>query len=203
MLVTVIRGTPIEVNASEPEVQQVLFDPEKPPSNIDFDEAAKTDWQYSNSTDFSYEFDRKEQFGDRWVVKLRPVSVRVNLALKIVEFLPKGAPETLLAHEQGHVDICKRIYGRAADGAREAARSAIGRSFGGEGATLDEACADAISDATDKIDEIYRLNTVVYTNDVSEIYDYLQLAPDALPKRSVDEAFETYAKGKPARLNKR
>lgn len=166
------------------------------------DEDASSQWNFECASEMDYSFLEKQKSGDNWLVRLKIDGVRVRLALPVKVSLPYSASTRLNAHEEGHVDICKRVYEKADNHAREAIHDIMQRSYAGEGATVDEATQRAVGVAARELADIYRRQTADVVNDVSEIYDFLQRKPGSVPGESVVEAFERYSAGKPRRVSR-
>ena len=67
-------------------------------------------------------------------VRVFPESFEIKTRLKVTIYVPKGSPEKLRAHEEGHRAIGEHYYGNADTAAREAAASLLGRPFEADGA---------------------------------------------------------------------
>lgn len=164
------------------------------------DEDASSEWDFECASEMDYSLFEKQKSGNHWLVRLRIDAVRVRLALPVKVALPETASNHLKAHEDGHVEICKKVYEDADRHVRLAVQDIMQRTYAGQGETLDEASQSAVAVATRELADLYRRQTLDVVNDVSEIYDFLQRKPDSEPEKSVVEAFKRYEEGKPRRV---
>ncbi len=161
---------------------------------------AKVEWSYTCATQMDYSLLEQQKTGNKWLARIKIDSVHARLWLPIKTILPENAITALKEHEIGHVEICKRVYEDSDKFARAAIEMVLKRTYSGEGDTLDEAISNAVKMAGADINNEYQPHTQAVAQDVSEIYDFLQLKKGATPEQSIEEAFETYKSGKPRRL---
>jgi hypothetical protein len=76
-----------------------------------------------------------------------------------------------IAHENGHVQIVRQIYAKAAPAANEACMKVIGKEFKGKGADTHEATVDALDQAGREVCKYYTDRTVLVVNELSKNYD--------------------------------
>jgi hypothetical protein len=154
----------------------------KAPLLMDID--AYTQWFYSCHATFETE----EVFHDDTIgassMALKIKAIKFKLALPITVYLPVDAKPSLKEHEDGHVQICSIIYGRADSACVAAARQVVGKTFNGMGKDLPEARAMAMSQVQRIIAQGYQEGTAGLADQASQKYDGLcrQYADD--PKMS-------------------
>ncbi len=124
-------------------------------------------------------------------VKVKHVTVEVSLPFDM--WLPKDASDQLVAHEDGHVRICRHFYREAAHQARKCGLHLVGREFTGE--AKDEATAEklAIHSAASELETCYQEKIAQSANRASDAYDKLTAhgadelsVPDAIDKAIAD-----------------
>jgi hypothetical protein len=80
-------------------------------------------------------------------VRVYPTDFDIVTRLKTTIYMPKGSPDKLRAHEEGHRAIGEHYYGSAESAAREAATSLVGRAFeasGDDRAAAEQAAGDSV-----------------------------------------------------------
>jgi hypothetical protein len=117
-------------------------------------------------------------------VALKVNGIKFKLALPITIYLPANAKAELKEHEDGHVQICSIIYGRADSAALEAGRQVLGRTFNGMGKNLDEARHMALGQAQHVVAQCYHEGTANLADQASQKYEMLCLQYAAEPKMS-------------------
>lgn len=113
-------------------------------------------------------------------VKVKYVTVQMSLPFEI--WAPKNPSDEFVAHQDGHVRICRLFYRDAAHQARKCALHVIGREFTGE--AKDEATAEklAIHAVATEITDCYREKIVLPAVRASELFDKLTAkGPDQMP----------------------
>lgn len=126
---------------------------------------------------------------DNWysiTVKVKHVTVETSLPFDM--WLPENASDSVIAHEDGHVRICKRFYRDAAHQARKCGLHILGREFVGEAKDEDTALKLAINAANSEMLQYYRAKIVEPADRASAAYD--KLMADKSTKLSVDDAIE-------------
>jgi hypothetical protein len=134
----------------------------------------------------------KEAHWHSTTVKVKHVTVELSLPFDM--WLPKNASDDLVAHEDGHVFICRRFYREAAHQARKCALHLIGREFIGE--AKDEATAEkiAINAVANELSSCYSEKIVQRADRASDTFDKLTAhGPDQLPvpdaiEKAIEEA---------------
>ena len=168
--------------------------PEGEESPLSEDEEALTDWEFGCKTEFEFDILEKSELADEILVTERIKKASLSLDAPIVVWLPKGAGEDLVRHEEAHVAICKRVY-RGAEGiARSGADSVLKRDFQGSGKTLQAAIKDGLARASKQICSNYHLQMVEKINRISEVFDTLDRDnPNMDHKQLMELAFEKYS----------
>jgi hypothetical protein len=133
-------------------------------------EEANTKWFFHCQTGF----DTKEHWlseGGLPQVELTVVSARIGLSLPVIVYLPDNASIKLKEHEDGHVDICRRVYATASPLAIDIAKNMIGKTFRGKGANKEEAREAALRRAGEYFCGSYTKKTADVVDAVSARYD--------------------------------
>ncbi|MBX9670372.1 MAG: hypothetical protein K2X93_22420 [Candidatus Obscuribacterales bacterium] len=157
-------------------------------------------WTFKCATEMSYSYLWKEKTGNRWTVCIRIDSANVRLSLPIEIYLPIDPPVRLEQHSKGHVLICEQVYQDAENYARSNLNSVFHRTYIGEGDTVDEAGANAVGIATAEFAEAYKEQTQTKAQDISDLYDFLELKRPESYKTSVESAVAALRKGRVRRL---
>jgi hypothetical protein len=150
--------------------------------NVDTD--AYTEWFYSCKADLETEDVGHDDTSGASTVALKVNGIKFKLALPITIYLPANAKAELKEHEDGHVQICSIIYGRADSAALEAGRQVLGRTFNGMGKNLDEARHMALGQAQHVVAQCYHEGTANLADQASQKYEMLCLQYAAEPKMS-------------------
>jgi hypothetical protein len=158
-------------------------------SKTKIDEYGKTNWTFHCYSKFDYVVESTISSASRCHVSLRITRVNMKLTLPIEVITYAQAPPSLLQHENGHVQICTRIYEGAEMVATQACRQAVGKVYRGVGTTADAARGDALDQAAESVCALYRLKTVDYANQVSDRYDLLY-ANGIVVDSAITEAFK-------------
>lgn len=173
------------------------FDPNSDLSKIPLekDEGAVTIWQFGCKADFDFDILEKTFLSNNdYIVSLRINRCRVTLTAPVTVYLPKDASRALVAHEMGHVDICKRVYDRVDNDALALAEGCVGKTYQASGSTVEKACQKAIEDASRSIYDGYHQKASLAVNEVSELYDELDRKEPGSVKSLVDKAFARHVR---------
>jgi hypothetical protein len=190
MLYTVAQGPAINIAKHPPTVETKEFDARVTPPQVGPDATARTHWQFECDADTDYAIEEQHHTEQKWSARIRIRSVKLGLSLPITIYLPSNASPQLKAHEEGHVEICRRIYADAGEIARQSTLPILSKTYEGDGLTLEEACAQASKVAVIELTETYGKNTTEVVNHVSTIYDFLQGNEKYTASASVDEAMK-------------
>jgi len=179
--------------AKEPlTVETVYFDPKGDLAKVPLenDEGAVTVWRFGCKTDFDFDIVEKTFLSKNdHMVTIRVKGCRISLTAPVTVYLPEKADKNLVAHENGHVEICRRIYNRADKQALIAASQSIGKQYQASGRTVEAACQQAIEDASASIYQVYHDKASMAVNRISEIYDELDRTERAPADKLVERAF--------------
>ena len=189
----------VKVQKVPPAVARKTFDrrdppPEMPPLGPRAD--AVTHFRFGCSTNASYEVTSRRRDTRRGAggaggctATARINDLTVRLELEITIWLPRGARQKLIDHEEGHRVIAERVYETAERAAREEARKWVGRSVTGRADDCAAAADAAVREANHKFCEAYLEATSGWSGRVGDLYD--QITDHGRRDRpDVDEAIE-------------
>lgn len=194
----------VNIDRQPPKIERQLLD-KKAAQKLVTEEGreAHTDWVFALKSDLGFHVESKDTSPHYSKVEVRITRVNLVLSLPIVIWTAADASPLVLAHEDGHVQICKRVYDDAERLARLSADGVIGKVYRGQGDTLEEACQQALSKAAEDLHEDYQRQTLELANRVSEAYDNLcDGVPEErqVPAELVEKAFEQDSQNAPQRL---
>ncbi|MBX9667567.1 MAG: hypothetical protein K2X93_08120 [Candidatus Obscuribacterales bacterium] len=187
-------GSPVSVKKTPLAVKTVLFDPDNPGNTpLTPDEEAVTIWSFGCKTDFDFDIvDNTMLSKDDVMVTLKISSSKITLTAPITVFLPKGASEELKRHEDGHVQICRRIYQDAEKEAGIAAAIVVGKEYQASGKTVEEACRIAVERAS--ADVCLRYHGISHSvSRISDVYDSIYRTEHGDMQAMIDKAFSKYS----------
>jgi hypothetical protein len=130
------------------------FDPENPPSDMPQlapGELAVCDSNFLSNADVAGEASQT----DSTHAIVTVTKVTVNLELNITIWVPTGASQHVLEHEQGHREISEHFYESADKLATKIASAYIGRKFSITGADLQSELSKSLRQMGDEITEQY------------------------------------------------
>ena len=128
----------IAVTVEPPAVARVEFDPREPPREMPA--GLEGAGLCHNVFEIEASIVSSIEAVSPTIVRARPAELDLITRLRVTIYTPKGAPQKLLAHEEGHRTIGEYYYANAESAARDAAMSISGRVFEGHGA--DRAAAE-------------------------------------------------------------
>lgn len=134
---------------------------------------ANTHWDFEFIPEIGFERTSLKEHGNEFVSVVLVKKVEITLALPIQIWLPASATEKVIAHEGGHVEICRHFYSSAEKCARAAAETIVNREFSGCGATESESMRIAVESAGAALATPYRNSVILPANRASSIYDEL------------------------------
>ncbi len=167
---------PVSVHKSDPLIQRHAYDKDnRPPEEVGKHPSveANTHWDYRIIPEVTVERKKLEPNMQGFQATVLVKRVVVELALPIEMWVPEGVSERVLAHEEGHIRICKHFYSDAENVARECANSTIGHTYEGVGKDENEAIQRAIELATGELCTCYQRKIIEPTNRASATYDRL------------------------------
>lgn len=190
----------VSVIKAESKLEVKRFDPDNPPPAVSKTFHGVTKWKFECTCEVRYKV--LEQFDDPGgcFVRIRVTGIDVGLALPITMWMPDDPPEGLRQHEDGHAEICRRVYADAEKSARKIAESMIGKEYSGTGATIVDASKFASGIAVVDYANEFEAEVAKKCQDISEIYDYLASYTSTDKAKLVDEAFSVYERGKPRQV---
>lgn len=183
---------PVTLAKQPLKVERITFDPKGDLSEIPIsgDEGAVTVWSFGCKTDFEFDIVEKTFLSKSdYMVTIKIKKCRVELSAPVKVYLPEKAGRELIEHEEGHVEICRRIYSDADKQALIAASQVIEKDYQASGPTIEAACQKAVEQASLAISETYHDRASVSVNRISEIYDALDKAEPAPARQLVEKAF--------------
>lgn len=155
-------------------VEGKTFDPAHRPADmppLNGNEAAVTQSKFECRAGISYELVSRREENGRCTTTIRVDSVQMTLQLKIVIWLPQGAPRQLVAHEEGHRQIDQRVYDGTEPIAREIATALDGKTVSGQGDTCQAAQQQATDSISGKLCRRYIRRVATPADQVSAAYD--------------------------------
>lgn len=176
-------------------VKREFFDPVKDKGKIPLvaGEEALTVWSFGCKTEFKFDVVDKVPLGKNdYMVTIKIRQIHVTLTAPVTVYLPDGAPPQTVQHEDGHVEICKKVYAGIDSDAKSAARSVIGASYQDSGSSVEQACQRCIERASADVYERYQGKTSFPVNRVSEIFDDLSRDSEQSSDLLVKKAFSKY-----------
>lgn len=154
-------------------------------------EIAQTDWAFSIDTKLDFSIKKEKQEKDGYHLWVEITGVKLKLALPIKTSISDKAPKYVVEHENGHVEICRRIYANAREQAQKAVAAVKGKQFEGFGADKKLALANALQVAGQEIAAPYRVSTAGLAERVSSNYDQLCEKEERRNQveKTIDDAF--------------
>jgi len=149
---------------------------------------ANTHWEFSFIPEIQGTSTGMERRGNEFVASMKVDRVKIDLALPIDVWLPESASEKVIAHEEGHISICKHFYKDADYAARELANELLGREFSGHGQNENECLRNATDAISTALSEAYQKKIIQPANRVSASYDKLtDHGQNSLPEKTAIE----------------
>ncbi|MBA3993964.1 MAG: hypothetical protein C0469_10590, partial [Cyanobacteria bacterium DS2.3.42] len=121
---------------------------------------ANTHWEFSFVPEVQVKNNKLERRGNEFVASVKVERVKIDLALPIDMWLPESASEKVIAHEEGHIAICKHFYKDADYAAREHANALLGRVFSGHGQDESECVRNAMEAISTVLSEAYQKRVI-------------------------------------------
>lgn len=191
----------VTINREEPRISHsILGDKSLATSNegsskfkaSENDNLGQTDWVFRCKPKMHYTILSTRQTNGTHTVRIGINKIVLDLGLDIDVRVIPGATLEVVDHEQGHVNICKRVYEHAGEVARELAQSVLDTPFQADGATANAARDAALQQASDRLCQQYTIRTLAAVNSVSRMYDdFADHVSDRRPSQElVKEAFE-------------
>ena len=157
----------------------------------DLDFEAFTEWFYHCNVELSYDEIKKEDASGFGSCTLQIKGAKVKLSCPVQVCVSKKAPADTLAHEEGHVEICRRVYGRAPSVVQKACQSLMGKRFYGMGRSYEAARKQALSLAYGEISQTFRRLITDVAEEASDRYDRLAARREGQKDWTVKVLIET------------
>jgi hypothetical protein len=199
----------VTVDRKPPVVERRTFDPHTPPAEmppLNPKEAAITQSQFDCSADVDYKvIDHKSEDGICHT-SIRVEAMHVTLNLKVILWLPAGAPTKLVAHEEGHRQIAAQVLEQSDDAAREIATGLIGLTFTKSAADCEAAEQRAAQAAADEFCQQYLHRIGARAGRINDAYDQFTghgTRSEPTEEEAIRQAFACEQRGLSAGLNGR
>ena len=195
------QGKPVTVNKLPMKIETKYLEdlPSGQPSPIHDHERAATDWKFGCKVDFKFEVVDQAQLANEFLTTVKVSSVNLQLDAPVVIWLPEDADEKLIAHENAHVEICKKFYSGAQKDALGSAQKVVGKKYQGTAKTYEGSIKNALAIANREVCDYYHMNMTEKIDRVSEIFDSLDSTLDQPSAQLVEMAFKQYRNVKSAK----
>lgn len=165
------------VEKAAPTVERKEFNPWipfTPQPKLEKGQKALTEFAFNLKVRFDdVDILQKDERHGRWFVTIRPKDVHASMSLPVVIWLPPGAPQKCIRHEEGHRMIAERVYQFAGDILKHYAVQTYTSEYRGEGASVELAVHDAYKRAINQLNSNYRGTVFDYALMVTREYDRL------------------------------
>lgn len=192
MLFTVIFETSLAIEKNPIIVQYQHFSPEKRIETVGIENEALTDWSFKIKNELKGNIVKYDQLKDSKRVSVKLSSLKSELSLPVIVYLPDNPDLHLSDHEAGHVQIIKSLYADADAIIREIFLELKSDEFFGQGKTRTDAYENALAQANRLITAKYERALVNRANQISIIYDNLSRDSNNKASKTVEEAFRSY-----------
>ncbi len=171
-----LARVPVQIVKHDAVVERRTFDPKHPPAEmppLKPREEAVTEFDFAINcgTQYGYPEGLPRNGRTRTTVVLQ--SVRVDINLKVVIWLPEGANKKLKAHEEGHRQIAEDFYVGAEPLARAAAELHVRDRLPAEGSDSASAAKAAVDLLIRQVNNAYLAKISRPCGDVQDEYDRL------------------------------
>ena len=196
------KSSPVEINKETSTVEKKVFDKKLPPREVGKEEST-TVYEYVCEPELEAEISDENQVSrNKWQVRATINRARVTLKLPVTVWLSQTVQNRRADFEDGHVQVCQRVFVDAHEAANSACHRVIGRTFYGEGGTLEQAKANALEVAKHEIRAQYLQAVDTKAKDVLMIYDFYAPKWRKPPGILVDKALQEYEVGKPRKISR-
>lgn len=146
-----------------------------------------TSWFFHCSPEFKYA--TIESTPETAIIQIKQANLTVGLSIRTE--LKEMADVKIKQHENGHAEICRRIYSDAEKVAFESATQAIGRVFSGKQSADSSPIKNAVDAASEFVCQRYRERTAVLADKVSARYDAITAhgSNKVAEREALNEAF--------------
>ena len=194
----------VAIQHDPPFVEHKSFDPAHPPEkmpHLDPGEAAVTETIFDCAVKSYTQGAKHVSNGGKFESIANIDKIELTLKLHVIVWLPNGAPQKLIAHEEGHRRIAEQIYKERADNAAKAAAAKVDdkefRAPADSFEQADKALEAKLTAAQNHLCDAYLAQTGGVAGRVGDLYDQItnhgtkrQPAED----QAIDQAFERYNK---------
>ena len=146
-----------------------------PPDQVQASEGfvAATNWNLAQASWSWYTPLRDVESNGQHHVLIRLDAVHIALWCHTTMFLPDGASDLLVRHENGHRRIAEQAYVAAPEEARRFARSIIGQCFAGHGDTKAAAERNALNAVGDVLNAAYGVTVIDRVSAAQDAFDFV------------------------------
>lgn len=167
----------VAVVQTPPAVRRVVFDPKNAPANVprfSEHESAGTLFRADCRVRITHELLARTERDGEIEVSIRVNTVRVELALEDLIYIPNNASLALRTHEEGHRAINERLFASSGERvARAGAREALARTWTAKGASPEAAANAAVDAAAQHVTDAYRRGVLDRMARAGEMFDRL------------------------------
>lgn len=183
LLAPSVAGARVSVEKAPVVVVRKTFDRRNPPKDmppLGRHADAVTHFKFGCATNASYEVTSRRRDTSRrrggtggCTATARINDLEVRIELEITVWVPRGARQKLVDHEEGHRVIGERVYETAERVAREEAAKWVGRSVTAKAENCEAAADAAVREANHKFCQAYLERTSGWSSRVGDRYDDL------------------------------
>lgn len=201
LLLTLIAGcsstSAIELKKATLSIKKLVYDKDnRPPERVAQHPSveANTHWDFEFVPEIVVKKTKLEKTENQFTSFVCVKKVKIDLRLPVQVWLPESASAKVIAHEDGHVAICRHYYDQAEAQAYRAAQGILERTFSGTGESERESMQKALEAASVALVTPYQNAVVLPANRASAIYDKLtnhgqaSVAAQRAVKQAIDEA---------------
>jgi hypothetical protein len=159
-------------------IERKTFDPNNKPADLppltgDERAAAVSRFEIKAQLGFTPGTTKQDKESGRWTANIRTQQLEIILTLKVVIWLPDGAPEKYKTHEEGHRQILEDVYKTADKVAKRVGQTYIGRGGKGTGDSAQAAQQAALKGLMQAMADEYLAETEKRAERVNALYDEL------------------------------
>jgi hypothetical protein len=194
----------VAIQHDPPQVEHKSFDPRNPPAqmpHLDPGEAAVTETIFDCAVKSYTQGAKHVSNGGKCESIANVDKIELTLKLHVIVWLPTGAPQKLIAHEEGHRRIAEQIYKDRADNAAKAAAAKVDdKEFSASGGNFDQAdkaLESKLTEAQNHLCDAYLAQTGGVAGRVGDLYDQITnhgIKRQPAEDQAIDQAFERYKK---------
>lgn len=187
----------IEIKKGRESIEKRVYDKDNRPDDQVAEHPsveANTHWDFEFVPEIGIERTKLQKKDSKFTTEVCVKKVRIDLRLPIRVWLPESASPKVIAHENGHVAICRHFYEDAENQAYIASKAILETKFSGCGETESESMQKALEAASLKLVAPFRNAVILPANRASAIYDDLtnhgqaDMPVETAVKRAISEA---------------